>query len=490
MDNNQRRQLVEQPRATISQYMLDHLVKENETARARQLSSLRFRVNSNELEVSSRTETHVMLSDELVEQIKELLANEHKEDSTVTPVETINQPDPEEDEIQFLEPPPKEPPLCIDLDLDDDRPPPMLIPIEKTGPTSSTLDKNPSSITPHSTEINKERESNCISSTVRNVPCSAVVTTASQSVNTISKPIQTIDSTTTRPLSKGTTTTSSVSIAAATTSLTTARATTTTPTARAATTPSVRTTVTSARKDANSTVSSASKSSKSKNPAVPQSTKRSKKKGKTSPEAKKNATATVTKTSTSLPVTATPSVSTSVANAPSSRRTFTSVNPSPVQPSTIPVVESVHVPNLQTSVDKVIDLVSGRSLNDGLEVNLYQSSSQTTCQEQKKDEAQKTAETTLQVATTESRASDEVICNSRNTLKFMLEDLQLQEREGKERITIIDRTIEELQLERKALTSRVLALKERQFELLRSSLSFPLEGNTDESADNQKKSEV
>ena len=111
MDNNQRRQLVEQPRSIISQYMLNHLVQENQTARARQLSSIRYRLGSNELESNSKAENTVVLSEELVDEIKELLSRNDEE--------TAKQPDSEEEEIQVLEPPPKVAPLCIDLDLDD-----------------------------------------------------------------------------------------------------------------------------------------------------------------------------------------------------------------------------------------------------------------------------------------------------------------------------------------------------------------------------------
>jgi hypothetical protein len=58
-----------------------------------------------------------------------------------------------------------------------------------------------------------------------------------------------------------------------------------------------------------------------------------------------------------------------------------------------------------------------------------------------------------------------------------LTDLQIEEQQGKDRIALIDRTIEELQLERKALTDKVLALKQQQFDLLRSAMSSISFGN-------------
>lgn len=119
MDAHKRRQLIEQPRSSMSRYLLDHLVQENQTAKARQLSTLRFRINTsahslyNEMEMSSTSETHIDLSslsnefsDEFLEQVKEFL--KEKDDTSTT----------EDDEIQVLVPPVKEPPPCIDLDVD------------------------------------------------------------------------------------------------------------------------------------------------------------------------------------------------------------------------------------------------------------------------------------------------------------------------------------------------------------------------------------
>jgi hypothetical protein len=68
-----------------------------------------------------------------------------------------------------------------------------------------------------------------------------------------------------------------------------------------------------------------------------------------------------------------------------------------------------------------------------------------------------------------SRFPDSV--HGRSALSFLLTDLQSEEQQGKDRIALIDRTIEELQLERKALTDKVLALKQQQFDLLRSAMT-------------------
>ena len=119
MDAHKRRQLIEEPRSKMSRYLLDYLVKENQTAKARQLSTMRFRINTsahslyNELEVASTSETHIDLnsfskefSDEFLEEVKEFL--KEKDDT----------PTVEDDEIQVLAPPVKEPPLCIDLDVE------------------------------------------------------------------------------------------------------------------------------------------------------------------------------------------------------------------------------------------------------------------------------------------------------------------------------------------------------------------------------------
>ena len=61
----------------------------------------------------------------------------------------------------------------------------------------------------------------------------------------------------------------------------------------------------------------------------------------------------------------------------------------------------------------------------------------------------------------------------------MLDNLAIEEQEGKARIAVIDRNIEDLQLERKNMIDRVLALKQKQFDLLRSSFTatpFDIDG--------------
>ncbi len=152
LDNHQRRQLVEQPRANISQLIFNHLMQENQTALARQLTSLRFGVGSSELiEMTSKTDTHVVLSDELVEQIKVLLAQDKEE--SVTPLHTFKQtPEHEEEEIQFLVPPPKTPPLCIDLDLDG-QPAATVASLSNLPPTSSQQTPRQTQKQPSSVEV-------------------------------------------------------------------------------------------------------------------------------------------------------------------------------------------------------------------------------------------------------------------------------------------------------------------------------------------------
>ena len=120
MDAHKRRQLIEQPRSSMSHYFLDHLVQENQTAKARKLSTQRFRINTsahslyNEMDMVSTSETHIdlsslpsELSDEIMEQVKELIKE----------IDDVSQTA-EDDEIQVLAPPVKEPPPCIDLDVD------------------------------------------------------------------------------------------------------------------------------------------------------------------------------------------------------------------------------------------------------------------------------------------------------------------------------------------------------------------------------------
>ena len=133
MDKHKRRELVEQPHSSLSQYLLDHLVYENQTAKARQLSTLRFRINTdehllyNEIEGTSSADTDTQvdlssLSKELLEQVKEFLKDEEPlptvDDEEPLPTVDDKEPSPtvDDDEIEVLAPPVKTPPPCIDLD--------------------------------------------------------------------------------------------------------------------------------------------------------------------------------------------------------------------------------------------------------------------------------------------------------------------------------------------------------------------------------------
>lgn len=134
MDNHQRRQLIEQPRGSLPQYMLDHLIHENHAAKARQLSTIRFRQFQNvnedyssnsDLDSNSRDDQNVIVPQDFLEQVKELLeCNEENQSSDPVPTHEVTETESskhrdEDDEILFLDPPVKEPPPCIDLDLDD-----------------------------------------------------------------------------------------------------------------------------------------------------------------------------------------------------------------------------------------------------------------------------------------------------------------------------------------------------------------------------------
>ena len=100
MDNRRRLQLLQQqPRSTKEQSMINYMVRENEKARARQLSSIRYRLGS---------ENTVVQPKDLVDEFEDLFSRNDKE--------TTNQQDSEEEEVQVFEPPPKTPPLCINLD--------------------------------------------------------------------------------------------------------------------------------------------------------------------------------------------------------------------------------------------------------------------------------------------------------------------------------------------------------------------------------------
>ena len=124
LDNHQRRQLVDQPRDINSQFMLSRslnsLEKEYQTARARQLSSL-SRVNPIEREMTSTIDSPIVFSEELGGQFTELSAANNEVPVSTTLFSKLNETDPEE-EIQVIEPLPKTPPLCIDLDEESSSP--------------------------------------------------------------------------------------------------------------------------------------------------------------------------------------------------------------------------------------------------------------------------------------------------------------------------------------------------------------------------------
>lgn len=151
MDNQQLRQLVDQPRDRISQFVINHLVSETQTARARQLSALRFGTSPSDstfseqsfvLDPSLSVDGEVYLSDALMDNVMQLLMQEKEnpscEASPSTPLE--------DDDIEVLPPPPpKTPPPVIDLDLDDAPPPEITKPqtkkedASKPGPSQEKL---------------------------------------------------------------------------------------------------------------------------------------------------------------------------------------------------------------------------------------------------------------------------------------------------------------------------------------------------------------
>ena len=109
MDNRRRLQLLQQqPRSTKEQSMINYMVRENEKARARQLSSIRYSLGSYELQSILNAENTVVQPKDLVDEFEDLFSRNDKE--------TTNQQDSEEEEVQVFEPPPKTPPLCINLD--------------------------------------------------------------------------------------------------------------------------------------------------------------------------------------------------------------------------------------------------------------------------------------------------------------------------------------------------------------------------------------
>lgn len=407
MDNHQRRQLVEQPRDLISQYMLNHLVQENQTARARQLSSLRFRVSSNELELSSRTETNVILSEELVDEFKELLSRD--DDDTVMLASASGRPDSEDEEIQVLEPPPKEPPLCIDLDLDE----------------KSSLDCWPcpaASLTAEPVPIQQEKnESSRIESTT-NRSISNLATTDRASPHVASSR-QTVASTEARSVTEISVQTSIVTETITVTQVpcppvpvsappvsrcNPASVTATTapvhssqsiPSSASSSTPPCITTTVSAGKK--SFLEKPSKNQKRKEKREQQNGVQEKPKAK---KQKKNKR----KSSTKSPE--------------------------------------------KTNAELMIHWRQAQSISEAGE-----------------PDKSKQVASALDRAEALEKGPDSG--RTKSALNFLFTDLRAEEQEGKDRIKLIDRTIEELQLERKAITDKVLALKQKQFDLLRSAMT-------------------
>jgi hypothetical protein len=416
MDNQQRRQLVEQPRSIISQYMLNHLVQENQTAKARQLSSLRFRVSSNELE--SRTENTVVLSEELVDEFKELLSRNDEE--------TAKQPDSEEEEIQVLEPPPKVPPLCIDLDLDD----------KPASPTPSSSPDANSSLPVKPTERGSisDRNDNTADFVERELDSqlSAASRPAAASTPDAARVPETLLTNPTpdvpripealllpTPVAEATTTSQvpcpvplSHNTSIPTMTVTLQPSPPKEPsTASTSTVPSIITTVSAGKKSFLEKSKSHRKKERREKQANEQSTEREK--GKAKKQKKKDRKKSPTK---------------------------------PRKEKTRLETDSTSTQNASNKKAEVVDLDNSDN-----------------------------ATSAVDRAGTSNQFVDSA--GGKSALNFLLTDLQIEEQQGKDRIALIDRTIEELQLERKALTDKVLALKQQQFDLLRSAMSSSSFGN-------------
>ncbi len=437
MDNHQRRQLVEQPRSNISQYMLNHLVQENQTARARQLTSLRFRVSSSELEMTSKTDTHVVLCDELVEQIKVLLAQDNEE-----PVKTLQKskqmPEPEEEEIQVLEPPPKTPPLCIDLDLDD-QPAATAASLSSLPPTSSQQTREqPSSV---QLSINGARTENSSKSTptvpALEVPLQPPANTRNSSLpsvevgsigrrsNSLSTPAPTVPTTSEVPPPL-------IPVSSSLELPMTAEE-------KAAHRKSEK----KKRKQEKLKLFVEERRAKQKQKqGENQKAKTKKSEDKARKEAGKLATMQGTLTGHSAK-------QKEVDLKSKKQKKKKNQTPTKSPPLSIPATVSnflqtpVPIP-VQTPVPILAQMSEGTA-----------------------------GKGTVKVPAPEEIHIDSLpnAGHPRSALKFLLQDLQIEEQQGKSRITVIDSTIEALLLERKSLTDRVLALKQRQFDLLSSSLT-------------------
>lgn len=395
--------------------MLNHLVQENQTAKARQLSSLRFRVSSNELE--SRTENTVVLSEELVDEFKELLSRNDEE--------TAKQPDSEEEEIQVLEPPPKVPPLCIDLDLDD----------KPASPTPSSSPDANSSLPVKPTERGSisDRNENTADFVERELdsqlsaasrPAAASIPDAARVPETLTNPTPDVPRIPEAlllptPVAEATTTSQvpcpvplSHNTSIPTMTVTLQPSPPKEPsTASTSTVPSIITTVSAGKKSFLEKSKSHRKKERREKQANEQSTEREK--GKAKKQKKKDRKKSPTK---------------------------------PRKEKTRLETDSTSMQNASNKKAEVVDLDNSDN-----------------------------ATSAVDRAGTSNQFVDSA--GGKSALNFLLTDLQIEEQQGKDRIALIDRTIEELQLERKALTDKVLALKQQQFDLLRSAMSSSSFGN-------------
>jgi len=117
MDNQQRRQLMQ----------------------SHQLPSLRFlrfsdhsgSSSNSDIDTSSKADDHFIVPQDFLQQVKDLLENDEIPTTDLVPtgVKVPQKVCVEDDEIELLEPPVKEPPPCIDLDSEDATDEPTFIPL-------------------------------------------------------------------------------------------------------------------------------------------------------------------------------------------------------------------------------------------------------------------------------------------------------------------------------------------------------------------------
>ena len=425
LDNHQRRQLVDQPRDIISQYMLNHLVQENQTARARQLTSLRFRVNSTELEMTSRTDTHVVLSEELVEHFKELLAQNNEEPASTTLVRKPNATEPEEEEIQVIEPPPKTPPLCIDLDEESSSP----------APSSSTADKSKTS------QAVKQSNSNGIAVGARPDNLSSARSVSSASEAPLQTPVNTSHNSSSAVSVLQTPLNSSLGVGTSSENL-----------SKTSDAKKKETRLNEKRKKKEEEHKSRMEMLAMEKAKVDAAKLANQQKKLMGAENKKKRRHEKREKKRQTPTNSPPHLPTN--QVPVQPQGTAPVEiPLPVQP-TVPIQPpaTVSVPTpvkaLEASANKELVVVSVMETANVSALN---------------SESQKNSD------------SDQ----PQSSLKILLDNLAIEEQEGKARIAVIDRNIEDLQLERKNMIDRVLALKQKQFDLLRSSFTatpFDIDG--------------